>query len=74
MANRARVVIRTFSARELYRVPPQHEAFKNGDKLVFLRLEGDHTVFMRRLDMRDAKPSFIIDEETFKKSTKSDSN
>jgi hypothetical protein len=74
MVNRARIVIRLFSARQLYRDPPEHEAFEKGDKVVFLRFEGGDTVFVRRLEKRDAKPSFVIDQATFKQSTKRDSS
>ena len=72
MASRARKVKQSFSAKELYRIPPHHEAFEKGDKVVVLRLEDGQTVFMRRLEKRDPRPSFIVDKATFTKNTKSD--
>lgn len=72
VASRARIVTRPFSAKHLYVVPSQHETFEKGNKLVFLRLEEGHTIFMRRLEKRNPWPCFIVDEATFAKSTKAD--
>ena len=65
--NRLRTVAGSLSAKKHHKQPPEHSDFRTGDRVVFLRHEGAHTVFAPEADPTDI---YVVDDETFENSTK----
>ena len=62
------IVMRSFEAKQYCREPLKFESFLVGERVVFLRPQDEHTLFVRELDIGSADP-YIVDEETFESST-----